>query len=104
MNIDIESIIKTALSIGATITISQDFVTIVTEASEKSEPASAPKPEPSPIKEKAPSPKKQGARKDLDMGKVKALRNAGWSFAAIAEEMGVSQQTIANRLGKEAAE
>lgn len=37
----------------------------------------------------------------LDMGKVKALRDAGWSFAKIADEMGVSHQTIANRLMKE---
>lgn len=35
------------------------------------------------------------------MGKVKALRDAGWSFAKIADEMGVSHQTIANRLMKE---
>jgi hypothetical protein len=56
-----------------------------------------PKPEPKPAP-KAPDPKKQGAKKQLDMGKVKALRNAGWSFDKIADEIGVSAQTIANRL------
>ena len=55
-----------------------------------------PKEEPKP--KKAPDPKKQGAKKALDIGKVKALRKAGWTFDKIADEMGVSPQTIANRL------
>lgn len=58
----------------------------------------APKEEPKPAPKKAPDPKKQGAKKALDMGKVKALRKAGWTFDKIADEMGVSPQTIANRL------
>ena len=32
------------------------------------------------------------------MGKLKALRDGGWSVAKIADEMGVSQQTIYNKL------
>ena len=59
----------------------------------------APKPD-EPKPEPKPAPKKS-TKKDLDMGKVRALRDAGWSLAAIAEEMGVSQQTIANRLMKD---
>lgn len=55
-----------------------------------------PKEEPKP--KKAPDPKKQGAKKPLDMAKVRALRKAGWTFDKIADEMGVSPQTIANRL------
>ncbi len=47
---------------------------------------------------KAPEPKKQGAKKDIDMGKVKALWKAGWTYAKIADEMGCSAQTIANKL------
>lgn len=43
-------------------------------------------------------PKKQGAKKELDMGKVKALRKAGWTLEKIADEMGCSAQTIANKL------
>ena len=35
---------------------------------------------------------------ELDMGKVHALKDAGWSFSEIAKEMGVSEQTIRNRL------
>ena len=60
----------------------------------------APKEEPAP--KKAPDPKKQGAKKALDMGKVRALRDAGWPLSEIAAEMGVSPQTIANRLKGEA--
>lgn len=47
------------------------------------------------IKEKKPHPTK----KKLDIGKVRALRDAGWTLKQIAEEMGVaSPQTIANHL------
>lgn len=41
-------------------------------------------------------PKKQNNRKKLDIGKIGALLRAGWSMAKIADEMGVSAQTIAN--------
>jgi len=41
---------------------------------------------------------------DLDMGKVKALRAAGWSYAKIADEMRCSAQTIVNKLKAEEAE
>lgn len=44
-------------------------------------------------------PKKPAANKiELDMGKVHALKDSGWSFSEIAKEMGVSEQTIRNRL------
>lgn len=47
------------------------------------------------IKEKKPHPTK----KKLDIGKIRALRDAGWSLKKIADEMGVgSPQTIANHL------
>ena len=42
--------------------------------------------------------KKQSTKKELDMGKVKALRKAGWTLDKIADEMGCSAQTIANKL------
>ena len=41
-------------------------------------------------------PKKQNNRAKLDIGKIGALLRAGWSMAKIADEMGVSAQTIAN--------
>ena len=40
------------------------------------------------------------AKKDLDEGKVRALRKAGWSLEKIADEMNCSPQTVANRLDK----
>lgn len=94
MNIDIESIIKTALSMGVTVFIEPDSVKLLPDAKEapKEEQKTEPKPEP-----KKPSKPKR----DLDMGKVKALRNAGWSLDQIAVEMHCSPQTIANRLKEE---
>lgn len=62
--------------------------------------------EPAMDKEELPSPpseKKSAAgakKKALDMGKVVALRNAGWSLKKIADEMGVSEGTIWNNLKK----
>lgn len=50
--------------------------------------------------EKAESPP-PGRKTPLDMGKVMALKKAGWSQKAIAEEMGVSQATISTALRKE---
>ena len=37
---------------------------------------------------------KTSARKKLDWGKIAALHNAGWTNAAIAEEMNASESTI----------
>ncbi|MBQ1292528.1 MAG: helix-turn-helix domain-containing protein [Clostridiales bacterium] len=34
----------------------------------------------------------------MDDGKIKALRDAGWTTKAIAEEIGCSQPTICNHL------
>ena len=49
----------------------------------------APAPAPEPAKRK---------QKDFDTGKARALREAGWTFAKIADEMGVAPQTVANHL------
>ena len=55
------------------------------------------------IQLKEAEPKKEGTKKkiDIDMGKVKALRTAGRSIEWIAGDMGVSVQTIYNRLKEE---
>lgn len=47
-----------------------------------------------------PEPVAKAKRKSLDMGKVQALRNAGWSMKKIADEMGVSEGIIWNNLKK----
>ena len=43
----------------------------------------------------------KGKRKPMDVGKLQALRKAGWSTTKIADEMGVSPQTILNHLNKQ---
>jgi len=43
-------------------------------------------------------PRRAANRIDLDLGKMAALRNAGWSCAKIADEFHVSEQTIRNRM------
>lgn len=105
MQIDVERIIITAMQRKMSVFITDDTVSITPWAggeTEPEEPKPEPKEEPHIIVKKAPNPKKQGAKKPLDMGKVKALRDAGWPLSEIAAEMGVSPQTIANRLKGEA--
>ena len=41
---------------------------------------------------------------DLDMGRVKALRNAGWTIEKIADDLHVSSATISTRLKQEEGE
>ena len=57
-----------------------------------------------PVKVKVPKEakpvKEEPKRKPLDDGKIKALRKAGWSLEKIADEMGVSAQTVSNHLRK----
>lgn len=62
------------------------FLVASAESEELAEPE-----EPEPDKPKA---KGGPARKEIDKGKIKALYKAGWSQAAIADEMGVSPATI----------
>lgn len=86
MNIDYEKLIMIAMSAGSVITLREDSVKIepMPELLQKEEPKTVKR-----------EPKN---KKTLEMGKVKALRKAGWSLDKIADEMGVSPQTIANRL------
>lgn len=56
-----------------------------------------------PVEDKPEEPKKREGkpiRKNIDKGKVKALRRAGWSTNKIADEMGVSAATISYHLKK----
>ena len=48
--------------------------------------------------EEKPAPKK---RVKFDVGKMGALRKAGWSVIKIADEMGVSEQTVRNYMKRE---
>lgn len=54
-------------------------------------------------KKKKKSTKKATKRTNLDIGKIMALHNAGWSYTAIADELGTSTSTIC-RIVKEQKE
>ena len=58
------------------------------------------KPDPEPPKEE----KKSTRKIELDMGKVKALRDAGWTLKEIDDEMHVAPSTISNKLKEEGEE
>lgn len=45
-----------------------------------------------------PPPTGKKAKKTVDVGKLIALHNAGWSVAKIADELGVSTRTVYNYL------
>lgn len=92
---ELEKLVAVALREKAVVLIAENMVKFI-PCAEKEEKAPAPE-KPAP---KAPAKK----RKELDMGKVRALRVAGWTLEKIADEMGVSTNTIANRLKKDAIE
>lgn len=54
--------------------------------------------------EKQDEPKKRGKKSTIDLGKLKALHNAGWSNAKIADEMKITAPTVAYHLKKMAEE
>lgn len=47
-----------------------------------------------------PQKSNQNAKKQIDFGKMKALRNAGWSIKQIAEELHLAQSTVCTYLKK----
>ena len=64
------------------------------------------KKEPEPKAEAKPTPPPklpagQGRKRKLDTGKMMALRNAGWSYEKIADEMGCSAGTVWNFFNKD---
>ena len=50
---------------------------------------------------KTEKPKTKHYKTKFDVGKLGALRKAGWSVAKIAEEMGVTDQTVRNYMKRE---
>ena len=51
-----------------------------------------------PIEAEPEKPKRAARKKTLDLGKMAALRNAGWSYRKIADELGCSDVTVAARM------
>ena len=68
--------------------------------SEQTEPAPSMGDE-APKSKTKPKPKAEPKREPFDVGKMKALYDRGWSAAMVADEMGVSVQTIYNKAKKE---
>ena len=54
-----------------------------------------------PKKPKETKPKTEPKRKPFDVGKLGALRKAGWTVAKIADEMGCSEATVYTYMMKE---
>lgn len=67
-----------------------------TKPEKGSEPKAEEKPTPPPK-----SPAGQGRKKKLDTGKMRALREAGWSYEKIADEMSCSAGTVWNYFNKQ---
>lgn len=70
----------------------------------KAEEKQKKEPEPKAEAKPTPPPKRpagQGRKRKLDTGKMTALRNAGWSYEKIADEMGCSAGTVWNYFNKD---
>ena len=88
-----------------------EFFRIVPEKEKRETESAEKKPaEPKAVEEKAvmetkekPEPPKPEApnKKQIDFGKMKALRNAGWSMKQIAEEMQLAPSTVCEHLKKD---
>ena len=63
-------------------------------------------PMPEPIVEpmRSPKKKKSGRKKTVDTAKIRALHNAGWSAAKIADELGCSNAAVYENLRQMRAE
>ena len=72
-----------------------------TKAEEKPEKEPEQKAEEKPTTPTPKSPVGQGRKRKLDTGKMTALRNAGWSYEKIADEMGCSAGTVWNYFNKD---
>lgn len=63
------------------------------EAEPTQEPESEPEPKQAPEQQDSVSEENQNRRR-VNVGKIKALHNAGWTNKAIADEMGINLMTV----------
>lgn len=90
--------VRAAAEAGAVFAVMKQPQTKAEEKPEKEpEQKAEAKPTPPPPK----SPVGQGRKRKLDTGKMTALRNAGWSYEKIADEMGCSAGTVWNFFNKD---
>lgn len=58
--------------------------------------------DPEPKKEPAVESRRTNKKKEIDIGKARALKNAGWSYEKIGDELGVTGMTVRKYLIREA--
>ena len=81
--------VRAAAEGGAVFAVMQTQVKAEERPKKEPEPKAEAKPTPPPK-----SPAGQGRKRKLDTGKMTALRNAGWSYEKIADEIGCSAGTV----------
>lgn len=84
--------------IGTLVLVLDGLIKETEEETEKASVAATPPAKPEPANPKLVKRVAAKPTPSLDDGKIKALRNAGWSLAKIGDEMGVSGTTILNHL------
>lgn len=89
--------VRAAAEAGAVFAVMKQPQTKAEEKPEK-EPEQKAEEKPTPPPK---SPVGQGRKRKLDTGKMTALRNAGWSYEKIADEMGCSAGTVWNYFNKD---
>lgn len=89
--------VRAAAEAGAVFAVMKQPQTKAEEKPEK-EPEQKAEAKPTPPPK---SPAGQGRKRKLDTGKMTALRNAGWSYEKIADEMGCSAGTVWNYFNKD---
>lgn len=92
--------VRAAAEAGAVFAVMKQPQTKAEEKPEK-EPEQKAEAKPTPPPK---SPVGQGRKRKLDTGKMTALRNAGWSYEKIADEMGCSAGTVWNYFKDKEAE
>lgn len=89
--------VRAAAEAGAVFAVMKQPQTKAEEKPEK-EPEQKAEAKPTPPPK---SPVGQGRKRKLDTGKMTALRNAGWSYEKIVDEMGCSAGTVWNYFNKD---
>ena len=76
------------------------FAVMQTQAKAEERPKKEPEPKAEANQRPPKSPAGQGRKRKLDTGKMRALRETGWSYEKIADEMGCSAGTVWNYFNK----
>lgn len=91
--------VRAAAEAGAVFAVMQTQAKAEERLKKEPEPKAEVKPTPPPK-----SPAGKGRKRKLDTGKMRALREAGWSYEKIADEMGCSAGTVWNYFKDKEAE